>query len=142
MNVWYGIGLGVAVGFQMGALWNTIIGLWQSSQMTKERQLLINKLLSGGDATAVYNLNLADKVSQGKEVVKAAIKSEVERRETPEPIETPWNNHPDYAGCDITFDVERGVVMVFDPEAVDGPDCWEEPIDVFNEKLEEIPLTS
>lgn len=136
------LALGAAGGFIFGTLWNTILGVWKSRQDFQERQLLINKLISNGDPAVNYNLNLTDQVSQAPQTVKAAVNSEVRQRQAvePEPV-APWDFHPDYQGCDVTFDEENNRVMIFDPNAVDGPDCWDEPMDVFYKKLEEPRLT-
>lgn len=136
------LSLGACGGFILGTMWNTMVEAWKSSQDFKERQLLINKLISNGDPAVNYNLNLTDKVAQAPQVTSAAVQSEVSQRQAvAEEILPPWHDHPDYAGCDVTFDENTGKAMIFDPNAADGPDIWEEPIEVFMGKLENMPLT-
>lgn len=136
------IAVGVLVGLVVGTVWNTISTYLRSRTDFKERQLLINKLLAGGDAAQNYNLNLTDQVSTSTQAVQAAVQTEVRQRQgVEEEAPKPWDQHPLYHGCDVTFDEESDTVLIFDPNAVDGPDCWEEKTEVFWAQIEN-PLTS
>ena len=125
-----------AIGFIVGQLWNTIVAAFKSREQSKERQILLNKVLAGGDPAVNYNLNLVDEVTKAPQAVAAAVEAEVRQKTPDEEIPNPWDDHPDYEGCEVSFDTDRGQAMIFNPNAADGPDCWEEKIEVFMDRLE------
>lgn len=131
LDVIYALG-GAAVGYLIASIQHLVA----DSGHRKERMLLFEKGLTQGDGARLYNLRVADGVTKDSRTITNAVEKEVEARAEFKLVQSeesgaPWATHPSYAGCDVTFDSDRGVVAISNEGASDGPDYWEEPFDKF-----------
>jgi len=134
MELWpliFAFGVGWAV-----ARLDDILNTYRTRVEHKERMLLFDKALSGGNPVDLYNLRVADSVSQRKETIQAATMKEVGRATHEEEPAEPWANDPLYGRCEVSIDMHAGVFHIFDPLALDGPDTWTEEIGPFMSKWE------
>jgi len=133
---WY-ILVAIAAGWLFARLDDLILG-YREYLASQERIRMFDKAITKGDPIALYNLKIAERVGESKEAVEANVAHEIARKEGAEQVTgpAPWEDHPDYAGCDVFIDMVNGKAMIFNPNAVDGPEIWDEELDVFMAKFE------
>lgn len=140
MVEWLPYIIGGVVGFLLGELKAAIMFEIRESRTSKERMSIFDKALTQGDGARLYNLRVAEKVSEDTRTLNNAVEREITPpQQQDEEAKSPWSDHPVYGSCEITLDIDRGVASIINEGAADGPDYWEEPLDEFMSQFEGEP---